>query len=98
MLNQLLIAQSHVHFSFIRRGSSKMNCPNCGGTNIETGVAIGKSADTGNIGPKYKKGLLIGVTQMYCDICLNCGEITRFYIKDSTDKNWSKNPGSLGSK
>jgi len=75
-----------------------ITCSNCGGNHIESGVAIGKSVETGNIGPKYNKGLLVGVTQMYCDLCLDCGEILRFYIKDRTDRNWNKKPGSLGTK
>lgn len=52
-----------------------MNCPNCDSTNIAKGVSIGKSAKTGNVGPKFSSGLFTGVAQMYCDICLNCGEI-----------------------
>lgn len=27
-----------------------MNCPSCDSTNIEKGVSIGKSAETGNVG------------------------------------------------
>lgn len=75
-----------------------MNCPHCGSTNIEEGVSIRQSSETGNIGPTYKKGLFVGSVQMYCDLCLGCGEITRFYIKESTDKKWYKKPGSLFSK
>jgi hypothetical protein len=75
-----------------------MSCSNCGGTRIESGVAIGQSAEPGNIGPKYNNGIFIGVTQMYCDICLDCGEILRFYIKDRTDRTWSKKPGTFGTK
>ena len=75
-----------------------MSCSNCGGTRIESGVSIGKNAETGNIGPRYNIGLMIVVTQMYCDICLDCGEILRFYIKDRTDRNWNKKPGSFGTK
>ena len=75
-----------------------MACANCGGSRIESGVAIGKSNETGNVGPKYNSSILIGVTQMYCDICLDCGELTRFYIKDRTDRNWNKKPGTIGGK
>jgi len=75
-----------------------VNCPNCGSTKIENGVSIGLSAETGNVGPNFKKGFFVGVAQMYCDICLDCGEITRFFIKESTDKKWCKTPGSLGTK
>lgn len=75
-----------------------MNCPHCGSTNIEEGVSIGKTAETGNIGPRFRSGLITSVAQMYCDICLECGEITRSFIKESTDKKWIKKPGSLGTK
>lgn len=75
-----------------------MTCSKCGGTRIESGVAIGISADVGNVGPKYNSGILVGVTQMYCDLCLDCGEILRFYIKDRTDRKWNKKPGSIGAK
>ena len=75
-----------------------MSCPNCSSTNIEEGVSIGKTAETGNIGPRFSRGLLTGVAQMYCDICLDCGEITRFFIKESTDKKWVKKAGSFGAK
>lgn len=75
-----------------------MNCKNCKSTRIEEGISIGKSADTGNIGPKSTKGIFTYLSQMYCDICLDCGEILRFYIKDDTDRKWIKKPGSLGIK
>ena len=75
-----------------------MSCPNCSSTNIEEGVSIGKSAEAGNVGPRFSGGLFTGVVQMYCDICLNCGEITRFFIKENTDKKWIKKPGSRGTK
>lgn len=75
-----------------------MSCPNCNSVNIEEGVSIGVSAKTGNVGPKFRSGLFIGVAQAYCDICLDCGEIIRFFIKENTDKKWSKKSGSLGTK
>jgi hypothetical protein len=52
----------------------------------------------GNIGPEYSKGIFRGTAQMYCDLCLDCGGILRFYIKDLTDRTWSKKPGSIGTK
>ncbi|WP_426348643.1 hypothetical protein ACPWSR_12915 [Alloiococcus sp. CFN-8] len=75
-----------------------MSCPSCGSTNIEEGVSIGKSAEGGCIGPRFSGFLFDGVAQMYCDICLNCGEITRFFIKEDTDKKWIKKPGAFGVK
>lgn len=65
-----------------------MNCLNCSSTNIKEGISIGQTAEAGYIGPNFKKGILIGVAPMYCDLCLDCGEIIRFYIKENTDKKW----------
>ncbi len=75
-----------------------MKCPYCGSMRIEYGVAWGKSAESGNVGLKYKAGFLTGVVQVYSDLCLDCGSLLRTYIKEDTNKVWSKNPGSLGSK
>lgn len=75
-----------------------MNCPHCGGSRIENGISIGLDAETGNIGPNYQLGILVGTSQMYCDLCLDCGTISRFYIQDKTDRKWRKKPGSIGSK
>lgn len=78
-----------------------MKCPYCGGEKIEFGVAWGKSAETGNVGLKYTSGGMFGLTgvvQVYSDLCLECKSILRTYIKEDTNKNWSHNPGSLGSK
>ena len=75
-----------------------MKCPYCGSESIETGVAWGKSAETGNVGLKYSKGILVGVAQVYSDLCLSCGTLVRSYIKEETDKKWSGKPGSFGSK
>lgn len=75
-----------------------ITCPRCGGKKVESEVAIGLSNETGNIGPKFNKGIFVGEVQMYCDLCTDCGEIIRFYIKDLTERKWNKKPGSFGSK
>lgn len=67
-----------------------MNCLHCNSTNIEEGITIGQTAEIGDIGPNFKRGIFVAVAPMYCDLCLDCGEIVRFYIKDSTDKKWLK--------
>lgn len=72
-----------------------MPCSKCGGNRIEEGIKIGASADPGIVGPKYNARIIVGVTQMYCDLCLDCGEILRFCIKDTSNRNWSKVLGSL---
>ena len=69
----------------------EQKCPNCKSLHIETGVSIGLSAETGAIGPKYSANfLMLGVAAMYCDLCKDCGEILRFYIKEKADKKWIK--------
>ncbi len=78
-----------------------MKCPYCKSERIELGIAWGKSAEAGNVGLKYSSGGflgLIGVVQVYSDLCLDCKTLLRTYIKEDTDKNWSHSPGSLGSK
>ena len=75
-----------------------MKCPYCGSERIEEGVAWGKSADAGNVGLKYEAGILRGVVQVYSDLCLDCKSVLRSYIKEETNKKWSHNPGSIGSK
>jgi hypothetical protein len=74
-----------------------MKCHKCGSERIELGISWGLSAETGNLGLKYKKGILHQVTQVYSDLCLDCGSIVKMYIKDTTDRNWVKKPGSFGS-
>ena len=79
-----------------------MRCPYCGSERIELGIAWGKSAESGNVGLKYSTGSgflsMTGVVQVYSDLCLECGSLLRNYIKEDTNKNWSHNPGSLGSR
>lgn len=77
-----------------------MKCPYCGSERIEAGVAWGKSSETGNVGLKYNSGIfgLIGVVEVYSDLCLDCRSIVRSYIKEDTDRSWCHKPGSIGSK
>ena len=79
-----------------------MKCPYCGSERIERGVSWGKTAEAGNVGLKYSTGTgffsLIGVAEVYSDLCLDCKSILRSYIKEDTNRPWSHEPGSLGSK
>ena len=78
-----------------------MKCPYCGGERIEIQIGWGKSAETGNIGLKYKAGGLlglVGVTEVYSDLCLDCKSIVRMYIKEDTNKNWIHTSGNIGGK
>jgi len=67
-----------------------MECNNCGSSNIENDIIFGHGTEVGNLGPKYKQGIFLGVEQMYCSICEDCGEIIRFYIKPKKKRNWVK--------
>ena len=72
-----------------------MKCPYCGSERIEIGVAWGKTSQTGNVGLKNHTGMLgmVGVAEVYSDLCLDCKSIVRSYIKDDTDKDWIKKTG-----
>ena len=59
-----------------------MNCLHCMSTNIEEGITIGQTAEIGDIGLNFKRGIFVSVAPMYCDLCLDCGEIVRFYIME----------------
>lgn len=65
-----------------------MKCPFCGSNRIEKGI---QTAEIGNIGLRYvtaKVIKVVGTTEVYSDLCLNCGTIVRTYIKGDTDKQW----------
>ena len=68
-----------------------MKCPFCGSERIEKGIAWGETAEIGNIGLQYVSGKLlnvVGTTEVYSDLCLDCGTIVRTYINGDTDKQW----------
>ncbi len=67
-----------------------MQCKQCGKSNIEVGVKLGMSTEPANFGPKYSKSVFIGTAPAFCDLCLDCGEINRIYIKSETNKKWLK--------
>lgn len=77
-----------------------MKCPNCGSENIEIGILTTGGIYAETIGLKYigdgKLDKVINKTLpvqsiIYSDLCLDCGEIVRTYIKDNTNKKWCKN-------
>ena len=52
-----------------------MKCPCCGSERIEEGIAWGQTAEVGNIGLRYITGKVIkviGVSEVYSDLCLDC--------------------------
>ncbi|MCJ0408531.1 hypothetical protein ACWJVF_00890 [Clostridioides difficile] len=76
-----------------------MKCSNCGSVNIEKGILTTGGIYAETIGLKYvgygkldkviNKNFPVQST-IYSDLCLDCGEIVRTYIKDNTDRNWCK--------
>ena len=67
-----------------------MVCKHCEGTNIVEGVIFG-NRDIHHVGPKYSTVLFFETAeQTYCDICIDCGEINRIYIKPNLDRKWIK--------
>ena len=68
-----------------------MKCPYCGSERIEEGIPWGQTAEVGNIGLRFVHGKvlkLVGVAEVYSDLCLDCGTIVRTYIKADTDEQW----------
>lgn len=79
-----------------------MKCPYCGSERIEESIAWGKSAESGNVGLKFITDTsflgVVGVAQVYSDLCLDCKSLLRSYIKEDTDKKWHHKAGSIGAK
>lgn len=64
-----------------------MKCNICGSENIVEGVVIGINEGFKKLGPKYKEGFKF-IEQMLCDLCDDCGEIHRFYVRPKDKRNW----------
>ena len=58
-------------------------CPDCGGTDVVTGMKLSMTAEVGSIGPSYKTGMLVrGTEPLYVDVCRACGTVVRLYVKN----------------
>lgn len=66
-----------------------MNCPYCGGSNIEKGIKWTMQAQAGNVGLSFTAGFLGGTEAVYSDLCLDCGTIVRSYVREP-NKKWYK--------
>jgi hypothetical protein len=63
-------------------------CPHCGGAELIRAVSLGLTAETGNVGLKYRALLVFGGTEpVYADVCKGCGSLTRLYVRE-TERNW----------
>ena len=67
-----------------------MQCKHCGGKNIEEGIALGMANEAFDVGLKYSTLMMIGAVSVYCDVCMDCGEILRMYITDKSKRKWKK--------
>jgi hypothetical protein len=66
---------------------SDLACSHCQSNALAVGVNIGKSVDSGWVGPNYKDGLLlIGTEPLLADLCTNCGHIQRLYVQNPNHK------------
>ena len=69
-------------------GAAAGKCPHCGSGDVATGLAMNQNADVGSIGLRYKTGFLfLGTEQLYADLCLTCGSVVRFFVKEAK-RNW----------
>lgn len=67
-----------------------MECKQCQSSRIEKGIRLGMASDHTTFGLKYNKSLFVAVSPTFCDLCLDCGEIQRMYVKGDTDRKWLK--------
>lgn len=62
-------------------------CPNCGDTDIARDIKVQKSVEAGWVGLDYKAlGPLRGTEPLLADLCLNCGTVCRFHVKNPARK------------
>lgn len=62
-------------------------CPHCGGVEVAAEVMVHQNAEVNRIGIAYKAMIFNTVEQLYADLCLNCGRVVSFYVKEPK-RNW----------
>jgi len=69
-------------------------CLRCGSSNIKKRVLFGGSSSNMGTGPQYKYGLILNLQsrpeRAWCDLCIDCGEITRLYVTNTDHEWWTK--------
>ena len=65
-----------------------MVCRICKGENITQGVSFTTNEMFDKVGPKYKDSGLKFIEETICDICNDCGEILRIYVRPSEPRKW----------
>ncbi len=58
-------------------------CLHCGGSSIQKGVEI-RTSENHSLGPRVKGpfGIFSAGSNLFCDICMDCGTLTRTYVND----------------
>jgi hypothetical protein len=63
-------------------------CPHCGSTEIKPGVEMNQGIEVGPFGLAFTGfAHLRGTERLLADLCLNCGTVTRFFVRN-TQKKW----------
>lgn len=63
-------------------------CPHCGGVEVAAELKLHLNAEVHTLGLAYKTAkIFVGAEQLYADLCLNCGSVVRFFVKE-TQRNW----------
>jgi hypothetical protein len=66
----------------------KIECPECGSTDITRNIHISQHVEVGSTGLKYKAGTLFSGTEpLLADLCRDCGTVLRFHVKNP-DRKW----------
>ena len=60
-----------------------MKCKNCGSENVQEGITFRNSENESKIGFPYETKHTMGIAAVYADVCLDCGEVLRIYVKDT---------------
>ena len=71
--------------------NKRESCPHCGGDQITKNIAVGLTAEAGNVGLDYRTVVLItGTEPLLADLCAACGTVTRLHVKNVSRK-WLTN-------
>jgi hypothetical protein len=63
-------------------------CPYCGSSDLALGLKANQNAEVGTIGLAYKAAkIFVGTELLRADLCLSCGSVVRFFVKESK-RNW----------
>ncbi len=62
-------------------------CPHCGAADIVRDIKVKKSVEAGWVGLDHKAlGPLRGTEPLLADLCLSCGTVCRFHVKNPARK------------